>query len=147
MHVHTYLCSQVRDDDKLLQDILGKDVGVARLLDVVRGDIDVIGSQVEVGGRDCPHTPLRSRRESRPLIVAGGSDDDLVPVFVDGACGGGRQLALFLGLLLDLCDLLPLLRGSTDLHAQDDVPDLGLCQGGHIHTGGGERGSLLGMPS
>ena len=55
-------------------------------------------------------------------------------MFVDGACGSGGDLALFLGLFLDFCNLLSLLGRSTDLHTQDDVSDLGLCQGGHIDT-------------
>ena len=68
------------------------------------------------------------------LIVAGGGGDDLVAVLVDGAGGCGGQLALLLGLLLDLGYLLSLGRGRADLHAQDDVPDLTLCQRGHVHT-------------
>lgn len=49
-------------------------------------------------------------------------------MFVDGASGSGRDLTLFLGLLLDLCNLLTLLGGSTDLHTKNDVTDLGLSQ-------------------
>ena len=64
LHTHTHvstthLGSKVRYDDKFLQDIFGEDVGEAGLLDVIRGNIDVVGTQVEVGGRDGPHTPLR----------------------------------------------------------------------------------------
>lgn len=44
-------------------------------------------------------------------------------MLVDGASLGGSQLRLLLGLLLYLCYLLPLLGGSRDLHAQDDVSD------------------------
>lgn len=36
MNTQTYLSSQIRDADELLEDILGQDVGVARLLDVIR---------------------------------------------------------------------------------------------------------------
>ena len=118
------LGTKIRYDDELLEHILGEDVSEPRLLYVVRGHIDVVGSQVQVGGRDGSHSPLRLGGESLPLIVAGRGDDDFVPVFVDGACGGGRELRLFLRLLLNFGNLLPLLRRSRDLHAQDDVPNL-----------------------
>ncbi len=135
----TDLCAEVRDDDELLEHVLGQDVGEASLLDVIRGHVDVVGAEVEVGGGDGPHTPLCLGGESLTFIVAGCCDDDLVSMFVDSASGGGCQLRLLLCLLLNLCNLLALLRGSTDLHAQDDVPDLRLSQGGHIHTGGGGK--------
>lgn len=51
---HAYLCPQVRDADELLQDVLGQDVGVARLLDVIRRHVDVVGPQMEVGRRYSP---------------------------------------------------------------------------------------------
>ena len=51
---NVYLCSQVRDADELLQDVLGQDVGVARLLDVVRRNVDVVCPQMEVGSRYSP---------------------------------------------------------------------------------------------
>ena len=45
-----YLCSQIRDGDELLKHVFGEDVGVASLLDIIRGHIDVVGTQVQVGG-------------------------------------------------------------------------------------------------
>ena len=53
-------------------------------------------------------------------------------MLVDGPGGGGRQLRLLLGLLFNLGDLLALGRRRRDLHAQDDVTDLGLGQRGHV---------------
>ena len=88
----------------------------------------MVGAEVEVGGRDGTDAPLRLGREGLPLVVAGGGDHDLVSVLVDGAGGGGGELALLLGLLLDLGDLLALLGGGADLHPEDDVTDLGLGQ-------------------
>ena len=71
------LSPQIRDHDKLLQDVLGQDVGVASLLDVVRGDIDMIRPQVQVGRRDCSHSPFGLAGKSVPLVVAcGGGDGD-----------------------------------------------------------------------
>lgn len=55
-------------------------------------------------------------------------------MFVDGSRGGGSQLTLLLALLLYLCYLLPLGGGSRDLHAEDDVTDLGLSEGGHVYA-------------
>lgn len=75
---NTHLCSQVGYDDELLEDVLGEDVRESRLLDIIRGDVDVVGAQMQVGGRDGPHSPLRLARECRRLIVACGSGNYLV---------------------------------------------------------------------
>ena len=104
----------------------------------------MVGAQVEVGGRDRSHSPVRLGRERGPLVVARRRDDDLVAVLVDGARGGGRELALLLGLLLNLGNLLALLGGSADLHAQDDVSDLRLSERGHVHTAWGREGRGIG---
>lgn len=83
------------------------------------------------------------------LIVGGGGGDDLVAVLVDRARLCGSELGLLLGLLLDLGDLLALLGGSGDLHAQDDVSDLRLGEGGHVHAVvglGGEEVVLFKKP-
>lgn len=53
-----YLCSQVRDGDKLLEQVLGQNVCVARLLDIVGADVDMVGTQVKVGGGDGSHAPF-----------------------------------------------------------------------------------------
>lgn len=82
-----------------------------------------------------PDSPFGLGGEGLRLVVGGGGGDDLVAVLVDGASLGGSELGLLLGLLLDLGNLLALLGGSRDLHAQDDVSDLRLGEGGHIHTG------------
>lgn len=55
-------------------------------------------------------------------------------MFVNSAGLRGCQLRLLLGLLLNFCNLLSLLRGGRDLHAQDNVSDLGLRQGCNVHT-------------
>jgi len=61
--VLTYLSSEIRDDDELLEDVLGQDVRVASFFDVVRRHVDVIGTEVEIGGRDSTDSPLRLRCE------------------------------------------------------------------------------------
>ena len=94
----------------------------------------MVSPEMQVSGRYGTHSPLSLRGEGLPLIVRGGSNYDLVSMFVNSACGGSSDLTLFLGLLLYLCYLLSLLRGSTDLHTKDNVPDLRLGQAGHIHT-------------
>ena len=53
---------------------------------------------------------------------------------VGGSSGSGCQLWLFLGLLLDFSDLLPLLRRGRDLHSKDNITDFRLCQGSYVHT-------------
>lgn len=87
------------------------------------------------GAAFVPDSPFGLGGEGLGLVVGGGGGDDLVAVLVDGARLRGRELRLLFGLLLDLGDLLALLRGSGDLHAQDDVTDLRLGQRGHVHAG------------
>jgi len=43
--VSANLDTEVRDDDELLEDVLGKNVSVARLFDIIAGDIDVVGAE------------------------------------------------------------------------------------------------------
>ena len=88
----------------------------------------MVGSKVKVRGGDGSHSPLGLGGEGRSLVVGRRRDDDFIAVFVDGFGGCGSDLTLFLGLFLDLCNLLSLLRGGTDLHAEDDVSDLRLSQ-------------------
>ena len=126
------LSSQIRNHDKLLENVLGQDVGVARFLDVVRGHVDVVRSQVKVRGGDGSHAPLGLAGEGVGLVVARRRGDDLVAVLVDRSRRRRRQLRLLLRLLLDFCDLLPLRARSRDLHAEDDVSDFGLGQAGHV---------------
>lgn len=57
-------------------------------------------------------------------------------MLVDGARGGGGELALLLALLLYLRDLLPLSRRRRDLHAEDYVADLGLSERCYVHAVG-----------
>jgi len=76
------LCAEVGDDDELLEDVLGQDVRVSGLLDVIRRHVDVVRPEVEVGRRDGAHAPLRLGRKRRRLIVACRRRDDLVAVFV-----------------------------------------------------------------
>ncbi len=92
VHVAGDLTAQIRNGDELLEDVLGQDVRVACLLDVVRGHVNVIGAQVEIGGRDRSHAPLGLRRECGRLVVARGRGDDLVAVTVHRACRRGRYL-------------------------------------------------------
>ena len=42
----THLGSEIRDDDELLEHVLGQNVRVAGLLDVVRRDVDVVGAEM-----------------------------------------------------------------------------------------------------
>lgn len=94
----------------------------------------MVGAQVQVGGRNSPHTPLGLGRECGCLMVGRGGGDDLVSVLVDCPRGGCSHLRLLFGLFLNLSNLLSLGTGSRDLHAEDDVPGLGLCQRADIDT-------------
>ena len=44
-----------------------------------------------------------------------------------------RQLGLILGLVFDLLNLLTLLRWGSDFHAENNVTNLGLGQGGNVY--------------
>lgn len=49
-YIHTHLGSKVRYDYKFLEYILWQDVSEASLFDVIRGDVDMVGPQVQVSG-------------------------------------------------------------------------------------------------
>ena len=110
------LRSQIRNGHELLQHVLGQDVSVARLLDIVRRHVDVVGADVQVGGRNGSDAPLRLGTERLALVVGRRARDDLVSVLVDRPRRRCRQLCLLFRLLLDFGDLLPLRRWSADLH-------------------------------
>ena len=85
VHVYcriTNLCAEVGDDYELLEDVLGEDVGVACLLDIVGGHVDVVSAQVQVGGGNGSDAPLGLRREGLRLVVTQRRRDDLVSMFV-----------------------------------------------------------------
>jgi len=94
----------------------------------------MVGSQMQICSRNGSHTPFSLGGEGLPLIVGGGSDNNFISMFVDSSCSSGSDLTLLLGLLLYLGYLLPLLGGSADLHTQNDISDLRLCQTSHIDT-------------
>ena len=60
----------------------------------------MVGSQVEIGGRDCSHSPFCLTGKGVPLIVAGCGGNDFISMFVNRPGGCGRNLALLFGLLL-----------------------------------------------
>ena len=78
------LSSQVRDGDELLEKVLGEDVGVAFLLDVVGRDEHILGSEVQVGCSDRPDPPVGLAGEGLPLVVGRCCRDHLVPLLVMG---------------------------------------------------------------
>lgn len=53
------LRAQVRDADELFENVLRQHVREATLLEVLRVDVDVVDAQVQVGGADCAHAPVR----------------------------------------------------------------------------------------
>eukprot|EP00964_Phaeocystis_antarctica_P078146 scaffold48598_cov65-Phaeocystis_antarctica.AAC.1 len=126
------LRAQVGDGDELLQQVLGQDVGVALLRAVVGGDVDVRGAQVQVGGGDGADAPVGLGGVGLLLVLRGRGDDELLAVHVGGLGGDGVELRRLARALLDLGHLLPLHRGRRDLHAEDDVADLGLRERGNV---------------
>ena len=48
----------------------------------------MVHSQVKISSRYCPNSPFSFRRECLPLIVASGSYNYLVSVFINGSGGG-----------------------------------------------------------
>lgn len=78
----THLCSKIGDDDEFLQKILRKDVSITCFFDIVRGDVDMVGSQVKIRRWDRSNTPFRLRSKCLCFEVTGGSRDDLVTMLV-----------------------------------------------------------------
>ena len=132
IHVPGNLRAEISNADELLEDVLGHDVGVACLADVVAVDVDVVDAEVEVGSADGADTPVRLGAKRRLLVGGRGGDDELIAVHVGGLGGDGCHLARLLRLLLDLGNLLALLRGRGDLCAKNDVADFALREGADV---------------
>mmetsp|Transcript_2955 Transcript_2955/g.8790 ORF Transcript_2955/g.8790 Transcript_2955/m.8790 type:complete len:598 (+) Transcript_2955:730-2523(+) len=132
VHVAGDLCAQVRDANKLLQQVLGQHIRVSVLGNVLGVDVDVVDPQMQVGCGDCADAPIGLATECGLLVRGGRGDDHFLTVHVDrlGRCGG-RGGTVF-RLLLDLRDLLPLQGWGRDVRPEDDVPDLALSERRHI---------------
>mmetsp|Transcript_59082 Transcript_59082/g.126987 ORF Transcript_59082/g.126987 Transcript_59082/m.126987 type:complete len:290 (-) Transcript_59082:3391-4260(-) len=126
-------CPKIRDADERLQDILGHDVRVARLADILAVYVQVVRPQVQRRRTDGPHAPLCARCEGLLLIRRARGHDHLLTMHVGGLGGNCGDLRHLLALLLEIRDLLPLDRWRGDLHAEDDIADLALRQRGHVH--------------
>ena len=57
VHVACDLRAKVRDADEFGKDVLREDECVARLPNVVRGHVDVVGTEMQVRGGDGAHSP------------------------------------------------------------------------------------------
>ena len=64
------LCSQIANHNKLFQNIFGQNVSVSSFFDVIWTDINMIGSQMQVGGRNSTHSPFSFGGKSIRLVVA-----------------------------------------------------------------------------
>ena len=85
--------------DELFEHVLGQDVGVARLGALVGRHVDVRGAQVQVGGRDGAHAPVRLGGVGLLLVGGGGGDDELLAVHVGRARRHRVELRRLLGVL------------------------------------------------
>ena len=83
---------QVGDCHKLLQKVLREDISVTFLLDVIRRDKHVLGSQMKVRSGDRPHSPVRLAGKGLSLVVGGCGRDHFVTLLVMGPCRRSYQL-------------------------------------------------------
>mmetsp|Transcript_63487 Transcript_63487/g.174936 ORF Transcript_63487/g.174936 Transcript_63487/m.174936 type:complete len:276 (-) Transcript_63487:4603-5430(-) len=134
VHIARDLRAEITDADELGENILRQYVRVARLANVIRAHVDMVGTQVEVGSRDGAHAPVGLRAESLLFVLRGCRHNHLLAVHVGGGGGHCGKLALLARLLLDLGNLLTLQRGRSNLHAEDDVAHFGLCERSHVHV-------------
>jgi len=74
----TYLRSEIGDDNELLEYIFRQNVCVTSLLYIIAGHIDMVGSQMQIGGRYGSYTPFGFAGEGGRLVVASGSRDDFI---------------------------------------------------------------------
>ena len=68
-----YLRPQITDHNKLFQNIFGQNVGVSSFFDVIWTDINMIGSQMQVGSRNGTHSPFRFGGKGIGFVVACGT--------------------------------------------------------------------------
>lgn len=94
----------------------------------------MIGPEMQVRSGDRSHPPFRLRAERLCFVVGSSRGDDFVAVFVHRSSSGRGELRLLFRLLLDFSDLLTLSRRRANLHAQNDISNLRLCQRRDVHT-------------
>mmetsp|Transcript_5921 Transcript_5921/g.12959 ORF Transcript_5921/g.12959 Transcript_5921/m.12959 type:complete len:201 (+) Transcript_5921:986-1588(+) len=92
----------------------------------------MFGTEMEIGGADCSDSPISLAVESCRLVLSSGSHNDLLSVNVCRLRGSCSHLRLFPSLCLDFSHLLALQGWWGNLHTQDNVPNLTLCQTGNI---------------
>ena len=64
---------QITDHNKLFQNILRQNVGVSSFFDVIGTDINMICSQMQIGGRNGTHSPFRFGGKGIGFVVACGT--------------------------------------------------------------------------
>ena len=69
IHVASDLDAQICNANEALENVLGKDISVANLLQVIRIDVDVVSAQVHIGGRDRTHSPVCLRCKLLALVL------------------------------------------------------------------------------
>mmetsp|Transcript_30628 Transcript_30628/g.47993 ORF Transcript_30628/g.47993 Transcript_30628/m.47993 type:complete len:339 (-) Transcript_30628:199-1215(-) len=134
VHVASDLRAKVGNANKLLEHVLGQNIREIALLSVIRSDVDVVGAEVQIGGRDRTHSPVSARAKHLLLVRRGGGDYNLVAMHIRGPGSSGRELTGLLGLSFDLRDLLTLHRRRGNLCPKDDVADFTLRQRSNIHV-------------
>lgn len=82
------------------------------------------------------NTPLKNLIKTSPeslrFVIGRRRRDNFVTVFVHRSSRRSCQLRLFLGLFLNLGDLLSLRGWSTDFHTQNDVSNFRLSKRGNV---------------
>ncbi len=142
-----HLDAQVRDGHKGLEEVArqhqripGRPTRAAAR--VIVGDKDVAAPQVQVARRNRPRPPIRParircrlvvarcRRHDRVAVDVGRSRRHLVDLHLVSPIGRRRCSAL----RINVRRCLALHRRRPNLHPEDNVTDLGLCQRIHAHV-------------
>ena len=132
IHVSGNLGAQISDADEALEDILRQHICQPDFPQIIRIHIDVIRTQMHVGGADGAHTPLSFTGELFLLVLREGCDDHLGAVDISRTQRLCLQLLHSCVLVLNPVHLLLLDGGWCYIHAQNYILDLTGRQTSHV---------------
>ena len=97
IQIASYLTSQIRNGNKLFKHIFGQNVSEPGLFDIIWAHVNVVGSQMQIGGWYSANTPLSLGRKSGRLIVARRGGDYLIAMLMSriSDCVNEATFALF----------------------------------------------------
>ena len=121
-----YKCQQFKSSNRrwLFENI--------SLFEILWIDINMVGSQVKIGGRDGSHAPIAVRSKNFLFIRIGSVSNILFAQFIDCFCDHRLLLGNFFGLLFNFLNIGFLQGRWLNIHTKDNISNFALSQRSNI---------------